>query len=222
MNRRNTCVVVMVLLCLVSLTADAAEFSVTPKVGTLGVGLDLTVAVHPAVGFRVGYATGTLSREITEGSVDYDGDLKLETISGLLDWHPGRGPFRISVGAVSNRNRIDLIATGRGTYVVNGVTYDLSRVGTITGDVTFRSTSPYAGFGWGNAFGRQGRWGVVFDLGVLHQGAPSLRVQANPTDPSLVPAGFYTDLEVERLKTEKEISEYEFYPVVNFGVSYRF
>jgi len=57
---------------------------------------------------------------------------------------------------------------------------------------------------------------------VLFQGSPKLSVQPHPTNPALVPASFYTNLETERAKTENDIKSYKYYPVVGIGLSFGF
>ena len=63
---------------------------------------------------------------------------------------------------------------------------------------------------------------ALTDLGVLFQGSPKLSVQPHPTNPALVPASFYTNLETERAKTENDIKNYKYYPVVGIGLSFGF
>jgi hypothetical protein len=49
-----------------------------------------------------------------------------------------------------------------------------------------------------------------------------LSVQPHPANPALVPASFYTNLETERAKTENDIRNYKYYPVVGIGLSFGF
>ena len=75
--------------------------------------------------------------------------------------------------------------------------------------------------GWGGKPSGHG-FGLTFDLGVLYQGSPKLSVQAHPTNPAIVPASFYTNLEAERAKTENDIKNYKYWPVVGVGFSFSF
>jgi hypothetical protein len=213
--------VVGVALFAFALPLGAANVALVPKIGTAGYGVDLTFGA-PSLQGRVGAATGSYSRTIQEEDLEYEGDLKLRNYSALIDFYPGGGAFRLSAGVLSNDNRIDLLATGTGTYLVDGVPYEISRIGTITGDVRFNRTSPYVGIGFGNPLRGTSRVSVTLDVGAIHQGSPKLHLQANPTNPALVPPQFYEDLESERARTEEELSEYKYYPVVALGLVIRF
>lgn len=188
--------------------------------GTLGYGLTLEAPVTSSFTIRAMGHTGSYSHDLHKETIDYDGKLKLGNVGVLLDLHPGGSGFRLSAGAFSNQDKIDLVSKAFGTVVVNGVSYDSAAIGNITGDVKFNKTSPYAGIGWSRRAGRG--FGASLDLGVLYQGSPKLTVVAHPAIPALVPPSFYTNLETERAKTEQDLKNYKYYPVVSIGISYGF
>lgn len=211
----------LAMFMLVPVVGYTADFAIIPKVGTNGYGIEAAFG-KPSVQLRAGVGKGSYDRQVSEGQLDYDGTLELSNYSAMLDFYPGGRSFRLSVGAVANDNRIDLLATGTGTYVLDGVSYDISSVGNITGDVTFNSFSPYVGIGFGNPLGSSRRVGVTLDIGAMYQGEPKLHLQANPTNPAVLPPGFNDHLEAERAATEAEMSEYKYYPVVALGLVIRF
>jgi hypothetical protein len=197
-----------------------AGFRFGAEVGTLGYGITLEQSITPSFTLRAVGHTGSYSRDLQKESIDYNGKLKLGNAGVLLDLHPGGSGFRLSAGVFTNQNKIDLVSKSSGTIVVDGVPYNTALVGNITGDVKFARTSPYAGIGWSRRPGRG--WGASLDVGVLFQGSPKLRVEAHPTMPALVPASFSTSLEAERVKTERDLENYKYYPAISFGVSYGF
>jgi len=214
----------LILTATVALAASnliAASIAVTPEVATLGLGASVGIGLTPMFGVRVAAHTGHYSHNLKKENIDYNGKLKLNNVAALLDLYPGGSGFRLSGGAFSNSDKIDLTSKPGGTITVNGVAYPSAAVGNITGDVKFDKTSPYLGIGWGGKPSGRG-FGLTFDLGVLYQGSPKLRVQANPTNPALVPPSFYTNLEAERAKTEHDIRSYRYYPVVGVGFSIGF
>jgi len=195
--------------------------TVTPEVSTLGYGVSAGFGVTPLFGLRVAAHTGSYSRDLHKENIDYNGKLKLNNGAILLDVYPLASGLRLTGGLFANSDKIDLVSKPAGTITVNGVPYPSAAIGNITGDVKFNKTSPYAGIGWGGKPSGRG-FGLTFDLGVLYQGSPKLRVQANPTNPALVPASFSTNLETERAKTENDIRNYKYYPVVGIGFSIGF
>ncbi len=201
--------------------AQLSAINVTPEISTLGFGVGVGFGMTPLLGVRVTGHTGSYSRDLHEQSIDYNGKLKLNNGGTILDLYPLASGFRLSGGVFANNDKIDLASKPGGTITVNGVPYPTAAVGTVTGDVKFNKTSPYAGIGWGGKPSGRG-FGFTFDLGVLYQGSPKLRVQANPTNPALVPPSFYTNLETERAKTENDIKNYKYYPVIGVGFSFGF
>ena len=202
--------------------ARAEGIGLGVKAGTLGGGLDLTVGLAPALNLRAGVQGFSLTRTFTQNDVSYDGKADLRSAWLLLDVHPGGRGTRVSVGGVYSRNKIAGTSNKAGTITLNGVIYPVASVGTIDGEASANDFCPYAGLGWGNAVGSGNRLRFAFDIGVLYHGAPKISLTAHPTNPALVPASFYADLEKERLKIEDDASKYKFYPVLNFGFSYRF
>lgn len=207
-----------------ALTLAAAQLfaiNVTPEVSTLGYGLGAGFGITPLFGVRVAAHTGSYSRDLHKESIEYNGKLKLNNGGAILDVYPLTSGFRLSAGVFANSDKIDLASKPGQTITVNGVAYPSAAIGNVTGDVKFNKTSPYAGIGWGKKPTGRG-FGLTFDLGVLFQGSPKLRVQANPANPALVPPSFNANLEAERAKTENDIKNYKYYPVVGIGFSFGF
>ena len=74
--------------------------------------------------------------------------------------------------------------------------------------------------GWGNALGEDKRWGFVFDLGVVFQGSPDADLTA--TGPLASDPTFLAELAKEEQQLQDEVDDYEYYPVVSIGVTYKF
>lgn len=212
-------------LAVVLLGASVAQAAIaaTLKVGTLGIGADLTVGIDEKFNARVGvsglsYGFSVGGDEDEEGSKSISPDLKLLTLGALLDWHPWAGGFRVSTGLYVNKNKLDLTADTSQKVEINDKEYLLSD---LDGTVDFRSLAPYLGFGYGNALGADGRWHFACDFGVMFQGSPQVGLAATVNDPALQ-AQLDADLEQEAKKIEDDISFFRVYPVLTLGVSYRF
>ena len=208
---------IAVVLLLAAVPLGAQSFSITPSAGTLGYGGSVGARFGP-VGVRVMGNTGSTTREFQKQSIRYDATLKLNNVGAILDLY-ALGGFHVSGGMFSNNNRVDLQSVKDQTITVNGVQYPAAVIGYVTGQVHVKKNSPYAGIGWGHS----GRGiGLTFDVGALFHGAPKLSVEPHPTNPALVPASFYTNLETERAKTENDIRNYKYHPVVTIGLSFGF
>lgn len=207
---------------LLGATSALAAVGATVKVGTLGVGADLTVGLHEKVNARVNlnyFKYGTAFEEdAQQGGGTITPKLELLTGGALLDWHPWARGFRISAGLYLNENTLDLSADLQDTVELNGREYALSD---LEGTVDFSTLAPYVGLGYGNAVGADGRWHFSFDLGVLFQGSPEVSLRATINDPTLQ-SQLDADVAAEHKRLEDDLEAFTVYPVVSLGVSYRF
>jgi len=199
----------------------AAGVGVSAKAGTTGLGADLTVSVSSNFNLRAGYYLLSVKAEFEDESDDadrYDVALRLRSIPILLDWHPWKGDFRISAGAVFNGNKLvvsaeegSIVGIGDGEYLIKS----------LEGRVTFRDFVPYAGIGYGNAADAQSRWHFAFDLGAIFQGEPDIELKAQAANPS-VQNLLDSDVKKEEQDLEDDASVFRIYPVISFGVSFSF
>lgn len=189
--------------------------------GTLGGGIEIGYGLSPRLNLR-GIAAGLDLSETFEAdddsNLEYDGDLKLRNAGLLLDFHPFKGTFRLSVGAMFNDNEIT--ATGRCKELNCGFGDDNEIL--LPGDeaqlsVGYNSVAPYAGIGWGNTPKGAGRWGVSLNLGVMQLGEPDVNVEVSSANPEA-----QEEAENEERELKEDAEDFEFYPVVMLGVAYRF
>ncbi len=213
-------VIISLVLLVFSSTGYTQGGSVSFKVSTLGGGIEAEKTFSDATGGRVGvnYFTGEYSATID--NIDYDVDLNLMTVSAILNWHPFKGLFRISGGAMYNDNHIDITAAPSLSYEIGDTTYSASNVGTLEGKVTFNEIVPYIGIGWDTSFGKNNRFGLLVDLGIMYQGSPDIELSAN--GPIASNQAFQSDVQAEEDKLQDDLDQYEYYPVIGVGLSYRF
>ena len=226
----------VLLACLLSLAGagaarDAGAAALTPRVGTTGVGLDLTVGLAPAVNLRMGAGGGLSHDEArTVDDIDYEATLDVATAQALLDWHPGGGGFRLSIGGAWNGNEIEgrARAEENAVYEIGDVVFPAAVVGEIDGRVEFDALAPYVGIGWGNGAAASPGWSLAFDLGVLYHGEPDIDLVADlpPGSPiETIPGAralFDAELAKEEARAQDDIEAYRWFPVLTLGVSYRF
>ncbi len=198
--------------------ADQGEFGLAVKGGTLGAGLEGTVGITETVNARVGFNYFPYNYTGTESDIEYDFDLTLLNVPLLFDWHPNGSGFRVSAGAMFNGNNIDGKAIFSGTIDINGTTYTAAEVGTLKSEIDFNTFAPYVGIGYGNAVGKDLRWSFALDLGVTYQGSPSVKYTTTGTNP----AGLTADLNAEAESLESELGNFQWYPVIMLGISYKF
>ena len=214
----------ILLLLAVSVSASAAHadgLAVSGKVGTLGMGLELTKSVSDSFTGRLGFNTFSYNTNITKSSINYNANLQLQTVSALADWYPMQGAFRATTGLYYNNNQFSLAGkpTG-GIYTIGGQTYTAADIGSVNSSVSFNKIAPYLGLGWGNPAGQGKGWGLVSDFGVLFQGQANTTLDATCANPAVC-AQLQGSVITERAKLQNSLSNFKLYPVASVGVSYQ-
>lgn len=208
--------------------AATPDLGMAVRAGTLGAGLELDLGLSPAFGMRIGFAGFNIDHNIDTSDVDYDGRLKLRTVTGLLDWYVLSGGFHLTAGVAGNDTKLDVVGRpSRGTYTIDGNTYSSSQLGSLSGQLKFGdSVSPYLGFGWGNPAGESSRVHFLFDVGAIYGGAPTvtLSAQCGPAAPtgSSVCSQAQSDVVSEEAKLRHKADILRWYPVVSLGIGVRF
>lgn len=217
----------LVLLCVaLPATAGSSGVAASLDLSNAGIGLGLVAEFTPVLNGRLGYRGGSFDADIEgEESLNYSTDFKLSNVFGLLDFYPLQGRrFHVTAGAVHNGSDVRVEATCRnpsdcevgGLPVIGGgVT-----IGTLTGDVDFRSTAPYLSLGWGNPLADQTGWSFRLEAGAMFLGEPSVELTSSGSCQSN--AACRAALEQEERRLEEDAEDYEIYPVVNLTLSYRF
>jgi hypothetical protein len=198
---------------------DASHYvGLTGKVGTLGIGGDLTVSLGERANARVGLNWGEYDYSVDMDEADVDGDLDLQTIPILLDLHPAAGGFRFSLGVVLNRNEVALSADPKEPLTLDGIDFDID---SMNGTIEFDELAYYVGIGYGDAVGSEGRWNFACDFGVMYHGTPDVTARATATNPA-VQGLLDASLAKEVDEFEDDSDPYKWYPVVALGVSFAF
>jgi hypothetical protein len=205
----------------VTVAETPTEFGLSAKVGTLGVGADLTVGLSRRFNTRVGFnmANFAISQsDSDDNSKKIKATIDFMTVPLLLDCHPFKGCFRLTGGLCVNKNEVKLSSNKDDTVDVNDTEY---AVNSLEGDVSFSTLAPYLGIGFGNAVGSDGNWHFAMDIGVMFQGAPQIDLSAVASNPDLQ-AALDRDIEEEIQKREDDWKAFNMFPVISIGVSYNF
>ncbi len=186
---------------------------VDAHLSTLGLGLGLSFPLNHCLALRTdvnqlnrGFSTSTAAANST---VNYTGNLKLNSYDFLVDWRPFQGIFHLTAGLMYNNNRFDLTSTG--PFTLNGVQYN---VGTLASEITFKSWAPYLGVGWSGQPAKPG-WSLKSDFGIMFQGPPRVALATSN-------AAAVGGLAAEQAALNDRLSHYRYYPVISIGVGYAF
>lgn len=215
-------------------SAHAGNLGVAGKISSLGYGVEADYILSDRFSVRGQFSTFDYDDTFKEDGIDYDGTLDLSSFGVLLDWHPFGSAFRVSAGGFSVDNELHGIGSGAGTYEIGDVTYTVDASDDLKINALIElgdGFKPYLGIGWGHSPTNKGGLLLSFDVGLLFQGEPSVKLDASgtATDES---SGFTVDLATDptaqaELRKEEQnledgLSDFDIYPVVSFGVGWRF
>ena len=217
-------VAALALLCAGQAMAqdEGMGLGVGAKVGTMGLGIELTKGFTDTLNGRVGFNAYNYSRSENLSDIDYDMDLKFQSFAGFLDWHPGGGNFRMSVGYFINNNELDMTAqlASGATYKIGDQNYTANQLGSLKGNVNL-SNGAYLGLGWGNAASKKKGWSFIADAGVVAQGSPDVSLTSSGGTLSNN-ATLLAEIQKEEDNMQGDLDHFKYYPVVSLGASYSF
>jgi hypothetical protein len=198
-------------------TTLPAQVGIGARIGTLGLGPEVSVAAGNHIALRGGIGFIPLKPERTFSDINYT----LDPPSGIwnvgVDVYPGVGSLRLSAGLV-HWPRYDLTANQSGSTNIGGQTY----TGTIDLNAAVRNaneTAPFLAIGVGRT--TQRGLGVFLDLGVAFIGDADIELTGTCTlsNGSTCPGNFQSDLEVEEADAEADVGKYlELLPILSIGV----
>ena len=149
--------------------------------GTAGVGASAAWDFHDKLAVRAIANRFNYDRKETVSGKRYKGKLELANFGLLLDWHPFDNGFRVSGGAILNRNELSARATSDDFTLGNGTAkYE----GAIDADVDFRNFAPYLGVGYDGGRGKKG-FSFFAEAGAMFQGKARLTGKGNVMSASL-------------------------------------
>ena len=213
--QRAVAVCVFVSSILLAGPAFAADSGVGLKAGTYGWGAEFGVGFTSWFTLRASATTGDVSGNYDENGIDYDASLDVGGYGLLADFFPMKGTFRLTAGLLSNRNEVELKSVPTAPINIGGNIYPPAAVGTLSGDIGFDNSVPYFGVGWGNV-ARGRRFGFLVDLGFIYQGGGKVSLSSST---GLIPQ---SDLDAEAAAIEDDIEDFDFWPIISFGLAIRF
>jgi hypothetical protein len=198
-------------------SANSADgVSVAVNYGLIsGPAFELTYPINDLFQVRGALSTGMdLSESTNDTDVAYDvkSDGGINRLS--MDYHPFAGSFFMSAGYAFNDFKLKANGTGTDVTVGND---DITGTVNINGAIEWES-APMLSLGWGHspAVG----WGAMFEVGAIFTGAPDVALSGTldgSEDVTLNAA-----LADEETKLKNDVGDYDFLPILQAGVTYRF
>tara|TARA_B110000305_G_C19090678_1_gene470617 strand:+ start:36 stop:713 length:678 start_codon:yes stop_codon:yes gene_type:complete len=195
-------------------------WSFTAKIGTTGLGADISKKLGDKFKFRIGASFLDFDYDATESNIDYGINIKMLSLSGIIDYHPFSNGFRISSGLMYNQNELNLVSETNTLFNIGGDTYTINEVSAVNGNIDFGNFRPYLGVGYDTSYTDNDSFGLTLDLGVIYQGDPDISLRA--TGPNAQTAQVERSINRETQELEEDFDTFKIYPVVNIGVNFNY
>jgi len=205
------------------------------KVSTLGIGGEVGLALTHRSNLRFGFNAFTYGDTFGKDGVTYKGTLDLRSAQATYDLFL-LGDFHVSPGVlIYNGNKLTANASvpGGQSFTLSGVNYVSDAADPVagTGKLAVYKAAPMLLFGFGNLVPRSRHFSASVEIGAAYQGPP--RVTLNLTGSACDPTGLncrsissdptiQANVVSEQAKLNKSASPYKFYPVLSFGVGFKF
>ncbi len=199
-------------------TEGGMRYGAGLNAGIGGVGLDFASSFNNHFGARLGvsyFALTDYKYVYNYSGIKIESTTSMSLINSTLifDYHPfKRKTFKLSAGlSYFINNEVTIRGEYNEDLKVNDMVLTKDQVGYIEADITWNKVVPYFAIGFGRSVPKN-RWGFAMDLGLFYTGKPSADIRATE---KLEPNA---DQEAQ---LEKNISEYQFLPQLNFRLTYR-
>ncbi len=197
------------------------DFAITGGIGTMGGTVEGQFQVNDYFQLRAGANYLAFDEDIDVDDITYDGELDFSGFGAFVDVHPFGNSFFVTGGAYAGGKEIDLVASSTVAVEIGGVVFTPAEYGQLEGDVSFDDVAPFLGLGFDTTFEGSGNWGFNVLAGAALFGSGDVTLDAVggtlSNDPIL-----QAQLAQEIQDIENEIEDYELWPVVQVGLSYRF
>jgi hypothetical protein len=202
-----------------SIDRSSDLISVSGKLSTLGLGVEAGFPITPSLSGRFGLNTFSYNfnkvTALNGQSTTYNGNLNLQTLQALADWHPFESNFRFTSGLVYNNSRFTGKAEPTGGIIVLGGTQYTVGSASVNATVDFNKLAPYIGFGWAKS-AKRSKFSFTSDFGILFAGTPKTNVSAVDFNASAA------DIANANASLKDSLGNLKYYPVVSLGFGYSF
>jgi hypothetical protein len=225
MNTIKLLILSILVSCMVIPDLSAQqEFSpgvgIALKASTNGLGADAVYNFHNRMDIRLGFEKLGLQKNFSfeEKSVTYDAAAKLNagSLSLLFDYHVA-GHFFVTAGAGWNLFQTSVDGVAANSMQFGDIEIPKESIGSFSYQIDpSLKISPYFGIGFGRALGSEKKLACAFEIGGFYQGSPDISIVS---DGLLSPTSNPDQQQAERM--EKQINQYNIYPVLKLSVSYK-
>jgi hypothetical protein len=205
------------------------------KGGTLGAGAELATPLARSFNLRAGVNYARFNSPFQLDGIHYNTGADYRSAQMTLDWFPRHGGFHISTGAIYFHNGLFGTASvpAARPFTLDDVNYINSVDDPVGGNASFiyqKHFAPVLLVGFTNIIPRdRSRFNIPFEVGLAYTGAPTLNVNLSGTACTVqgcfnaaTDPGTQHNLQNELKDVSAQVGLAVAYPIISFGLAYRF
>jgi hypothetical protein len=208
------------------------------NVGFLGIGAEIATPLHQRGNLRVSGNAFQYSAPFNTNGFDVDATFKVASVRVAYDFLPFAGSFHISPLLMAyNGNNFGGTVTvqPQNSVTINNTVYFSNAADPIKGtpSVTFSKVVPGFTIGWGNLIprGEHSHISFPFEIGGVYSGQPKVNMNLTGTacnasgtscKPVATDPGIQANIAAQQNTYISDYSWLRFYPIVQFGIGYKF
>ncbi|MBI1340261.1 hypothetical protein GC169_08655 [bacterium] len=201
--------------------AEDRGLAVSAGLGTTGGIVEAQAQITPFVQLRGGFNYLSYGVDDTYDDIAYTGDLDLSTPAAFLDVRPFANSFILTGGAYFGDKELNLNARPTTNVEIGNQTFTPAQVGSLDAVATLEDVAPFLGLGFDTTFQGTGNFGFKLIVGAMFTGSPSVNLTSTggtlSNDPTL-----QAEIAREETRLQDEVNDYEVYPVIQAGLTFRF
>lgn len=204
--------------------------SIGVSVGVHGIAIDYTWQLNKNIDVRFALTDMPFSDELEADGITYELEYERTNLAVLVDLMPWENGFHLTAGLFALEHQWLIDAKLNGDYYIGDGQWQANDL-KLHGEITYAAASPYLGLGWKNIFGENNHWAMTVEAGVMYVGSAAVDYGAtgevcdvggaNCIDSALGPV-FQKNLAEEEQQLEEKLEDYEFWPVIQLGLNYKF
>jgi hypothetical protein len=200
------------------------RLAVGVNAGTTGFGVEGQFQASRNINLRAAADFFSFDEDFSTDDVDYSGEIEFNTISAFVDLHPFDNAFFVSGGVFGGDRSVGFQATSSASAEIGNVVFTPEQIGTLTGEADFGDAAPFLGLGFNNTFRTAGPVGFKAVVGAAFGESPQvqLRRTGGITLPVEIQRQLDTELRNEERELQEEAEDFETFPVIQLGLTYRF
>lgn len=218
------------------------KVDVSFSVSSLGFGVQAARPLPHRSDIRGGFNFYTYTTDLSDDGIDYAAEVGLKSVNIQYDKYLVAGLFVSGGALVWNGNNADAKASvpGGQSFSLGSTSYISDTASPVHGDsaVTFRSMAPLVSLGYGNLTSK-GYIAYTVEAGVAFHGTPAatLTMTGSACTPTGAPApvgpgllcqnvattpAIQSNVAAQQQKINDDISDFKYYPILQFTIGYKF